>query len=94
VRSLSDSTLRPEERAQHTCEIWLWLCRHDPAVKGCKRAHTIADVRSDVEHEVAGCDEIGVQTPEPPLAQRDRVIHGQGAREADAAVNAAHVPIP
>ena len=50
----------------------------------------IAGVRPDVEDQIAGAYELPVETLQPPLTQRDRVIDRQRAKKADGAVDPAH----
>jgi hypothetical protein len=47
-------------------------------------------VRTDIEHEVAGLDELAVEPSEAPLTQRDDVVDGERTREPDGTVKAPH----
>jgi hypothetical protein len=46
---------------------------------------------ADVEDEIAGADELGIQASKTELSQRDRVIDHERTCETNGAVEATHV---
>ena len=79
------------ERAQQPCEIRLGLEGHNLTAQRCKRAHPIPRVCANVEHEIAGSDEVAIQTSKASLAEGNCMINGQRSHEAHATVKTAHL---
>jgi hypothetical protein len=48
-------------------------------------------VCADIEYEIAGADELAIQTSKASLPERDGMIDGQRSDEAHASVEAAHL---
>ena len=82
--------LRANSSAQHAREVGLRLERDHAAAERGERAGAVADVRADVEHEVARLRELAVEPLHAPLAPRNRVIDEQRSGDAEGAVGPAH----
>jgi hypothetical protein len=61
--------------AQQAHALWLRLEGDDARVQPGQGPEAVTHVGADIEAEVAGTDELGVEASQGAVAQRDAVVH-------------------
>ena len=72
-----DARIATVEPAQDAHEVGLRLDRHHARAEPAPAAHAVAGMRTDVEAQRPGPNELRIETAQPPRAQRNAVIHRQ-----------------
>jgi hypothetical protein len=77
------------QHTQYANEIWLWLYGDNASADAAENVHPVAHMRTDVECQVSGSEELLIERFEPSAAP-DRAVVGN-ERTSDPSGPADHV---
>jgi hypothetical protein len=72
-----------ERAAQEACKERLGFERDDPGADAVQVARAAADVGADIEDEIAGLDELGVESALAQRSVRTPVIYDERSRQPE-----------